>query len=147
MCVNLLKAGVQHHFVTYRANSRAGAAVRSANASSGQRSLIKTRADVEIPQLKVGRRWCWLPPCTANTISTLENVPFVPLEPLATVEKFGPVWRTITECLRPLCSSQGEKLTLRPKRREGCEDTLALQTEFNPLVSISGTFSSGFKFN
>lgn len=49
-------------------------------------------------------------------------MPFVPLQPLATVEKFGPVWSTITECLRTLYSSQGEKLTLRPKRREESED-------------------------
>lgn len=49
-------------------------------------------------------------------------MPFVPLQPLAMVEKFGPVWRTITECLRALYSSQGEKLKLRPKRREESED-------------------------
>lgn len=49
-------------------------------------------------------------------------MPFVPLQPLATVEKFGPVWRTITERLRTLSSSQGEKLEPDPKRTEESED-------------------------
>lgn len=49
-------------------------------------------------------------------------MPFVPLQPLDTVEKFGPVWRTITERLRTFYSSQGEKLKPRPKRREESED-------------------------
>lgn len=49
-------------------------------------------------------------------------MPFVPLQPLATVEKFGPVWRTITERLRAFYSPQGKKLEPRPKRREESED-------------------------
>lgn len=75
-------------------------------------------------------------------------------------------WRTITERLRTFYSSQGEKLELRPKKREESEDVscrvahsvvpqivewlscsdstflewMSPETEFNPLFSISGKF-------